>query len=296
MSLDYLIIMETIDEGKLQEFQRFAETVSQYLSDKHIDLVAGSESQPKEIPNVQNQFGHVELETFNKILTQYEVFQKSSDKKETPVMCDNIMGKNLGNHIHSRVGFHNLSSTSKLVRILKIRDSDRHSFLGGICDMTPRRGEHLHHLIDLNQGCRLGKHITQARALMEQHLMDQAKHELNLGFKIDPENVELIIIRGSLNFRLGQFEQAISDLNCALRKGVRDASPLIQMLIDIHHNLAFGFFFKTDYESASKHFREILRYDPNHQVAKIHLEMSQNNLNASRPRHFGEPPQQTRRR
>lgn len=255
-------------------------------------LALRDEHDPRKIPE-DKLYGQISKEDFEKILQVYDSRQSTSSKdKDKPVQCDKVPGKSYAKLLFSRPGFHNMDSTSYLVDDLRIKDTQRDSFLGGHTKYDTNRDDNIANLMRIQQSIMLNNMSKQAQQLMDNKMTKEANQVIKQMGDIDDKNVDYLFTRARYKYETSNTESAVEDFRRALQCRPHDV-VLRQWLSDALCNLSKKEYQRMDFKKALDICCEALDHNPDNAAAQMHQSMCRDKIQERIP--FAPKPPQARK-
>lgn len=260
----------TESTGQSRELAAFYNKIREQLKDANIDLserpAESAATSSSKDHNSKGFYGDVSKSVMGKFLLSYD--QRQNDG---PILHNKVLGKSYQKYLFSRPGFHNPGASDYLINDLGILDPDRISFLNGLSSLKCSKDSDLKAIKANELACRLNDCVKRAQK-------DNSKTAVDEGLKLDPNNPELLAIRGKFHLKDWNLEYARSDLKKALEGGLQDPAKAEEDLSETHCSLGLRDFLAERYEQAQFHFLESLKLNKDHDNAKLHLSMCETKL------------------
>lgn len=231
------------------------------------------------------KYGEIEEKELKTILENYNA---SSDK---PVKCDRLMAGSFAKLLYSKPGFHHPSSTDYLVESLNIKDHDRDTFLGGHSTYATPNDISLEAILKHRTRTYIKNRSGELLDKLDKDSWSEIKDDdVKEVYKVDPNDGNALAVRGKYNLRKRQYTRAVADLKEALNSNCDYTERVKHDLGEAYYQRGLELFAAgTQFlGEANMCFREALDLDPNHEGAKLHLQLSMNRLEKTH-RPFGGP-------
>lgn len=249
------------------EFTKFFQKIRPNIDTLEQDL--GPDGEPRRTSHLRDVpenkiYGLVEKQEFKKYLDTYEAQQNDQESSEDnrdnrPVSLKAKDCKSsFAQLLHSKPAFHHPGSTDYLVKQLQINDVERRSLLGGNSDYKLEEKDTLRDILFSRNDKLVESHVNAARGHIENRKLNEAWEEIEMAFKVDKKNGNVLATRGKYYIKLKKYQEAIDDLKNALQYKPKDPRQIREDLADalgsqglVHHQL-------SQYQQAKDRFEEAL--------------------------------------
>lgn len=226
-------------------------------------------------------YGQIRYEDFVNILNLYEKQQARVDLVDKPVTCDSTNKGSFNKLLLSRPGFHNSGSTDYLISKLNIADTNRASFLGGHSNYNLFKGEDILAIERLNNRKFIKECLDKAWHYLDTKRELHLAHSLiNKAYECDPNFGDTIGCIAKCKETMDKVGEAIDLYEQALKnETLEDKSKVVNNYIQCLLNEGCKLYVKFKFKEAIQTLEKILKYQPCHQNALLHIGLSKNKLN-----------------
>lgn len=286
---------------KLRVREKFYSKVRHYLEDiesdsgqNHTTAIAPRQDLTH-ISNLkeENLYGVISKTEFDSVLKAYDRQQEDLKSSNNPVQCDQVRGGSFAKLLFSKPGFHNPGSTKELVGILRLKDTNRESFLGGHSAFNTSYDNSLESIENKQLELCIREEAKRIYDLIvrrqDEDKITDALYKLT---KMNHDNGDIYAVVGRWALRCKQYEKSISQFELALVKNCWDTNSIATDLAEACCALGLQFYTKGDFAPALDLYTRALSLNYNSvdrditETARLHICLCQDGL-AQQRRRFG---------
>lgn len=259
--------------------------------DFQVDPIDATKGDGQHIPE-DRLHANITRQEFEEILAAYERQRQDPKNKNKPVSCNKVVGGSYAKLLFSKPGFHNLDSTSYLVKDLSIIDLQRDSFLGGHMKYAQRAEDDIKSLLKVQERMQMREIAAQAETLLAQMEWQELEKLIEDMAKIDKNNPDFLWTRGRYYLAKSEPNKGVEDLRRALESRPQD-TEIKKWLSDGLLSLSQRQYQMRQFQHAYNICREALEIYPSNTAAQLHSNMCRGKINLGTP--FAPKPLQPRK-